>query len=254
MSKWDPEKYLVFQRQRTQPAIDLAKRVADRKPDTIADIGCGPGNSTAVLKAVFPDASSVLGIDNSTEMIERARKDHKGIDFAVASAAELSGSYDLLFSNACLQWIPDHEQLIPQLMAHLTDGGALAVQIPMNQEEPLFRAIHAVVSDGKWGFSHSVSGQNKVLSPDSYFNILSGCSTRFEMWETVYYHALPSHEHLMQWVRETRLRPYLSVLEAPEQRSLEQEILDKARDSYPVMGSGEIILRFRRFFFIACKN
>ena len=174
--------------------------------------------------------------------------------FAVASAAELSGSYDLLFSNACLQWIPDHEQLIPQLMAHLTDGGALAVQIPMNQEEPLFRAIHAVVSDGKWGFSHSVSGQNKVLSPDSYFNILSGCSTRFEMWETVYYHALPSHEHLMQWVRETRLRPYLSVLEAPEQRSLEQEILDKARDSYPVMGSGEIILRFRRFFFIACKN
>ena len=74
------------------------------------------------------------------------------------------------------------------------------------------------------------------------------------MWETVYYHALPSHEHLMQWVRETRLRPYLSVLEAPEQRSLEQEILDKARDCYPVMGSGEIILRFRRFFFIACKN
>ena len=79
MSKWDPEKYLVFQRQRTQPAIDLAKRVADRKPDTIADIGCGPGNSTVVLKAVFPDASSVLGIDNSAEMIERHGKTIKGL-------------------------------------------------------------------------------------------------------------------------------------------------------------------------------
>ena len=159
MSKWDPEKYLVFQQQRTQPAIDLAKRVADRKPDTIADIGCGPGNSTAVLKAVFPDASSVLGIDNSAEMIERARKDHKGIDFAVASAAELSGSYDLLFSNACLQWIPDHEQLIPQLMAHLTDGGALAVQIPMNQSMRLCRMGNGdspTVFPGKTRFFHPI--------------------------------------------------------------------------------------------------
>ena len=88
MSEWNPEKYLQFQKQRTQPAIDLANRVRDCNPQTVADIGCGPGNSTAILKSVFPKAV-ICGIDNSETMLEKARAAHSDIAFQLGSADNL---------------------------------------------------------------------------------------------------------------------------------------------------------------------
>ena len=252
MSEWNPEKYLLFKKQRTQPSIDLAKRVQEYNPNTIVDIGCGPGNSTAVLKSVFPNAH-ILGIDSSEKMIEKAKKEHSDIAFRLCSAEDLADSYDLIFSNACLQWIPDHETLIPNLMSKLNNGGVLAVQVPMNGGEPLFQIIKEVAADSKWNFADVHFEKNDVLTPAEYFDILSGCSSSFEIWETVYYHAIPSHEHLIEWVRSTRLRPYLDVLSDADKTLFEQEILDKAKIAYPFTGSGEVILKFRRFFFIARK-
>lgn len=119
MTEWNPEKYLLFQKQRTQPAIDLANRVRDCNPKTVADIGCGPGNSTAILQQVFPYAE-ICGIDNSETMLAKARAAHSDIPFLFGSADNLSARYDLLFSNACLQWLPAHETLIPKLLSNLT--------------------------------------------------------------------------------------------------------------------------------------
>lgn len=252
MSDWNPEKYLLFKKQRTQPAVDLARRMLDFQPRTIVDIGCGPGNSTAVLKRVFPDAR-LIGIDSSEGMIAKARNSYGDIEFSVCRAEELTGSYDLLFSNACLQWIPDHEALIPKLMARLNPGGALAVQLPMNQAEPLYSIISRVAADPKWDFCGAHFEKNDVLSPAEYYDILSRCTDSFEMWETVYYHALPSHEHLLEWVRSTRLRPYLDALDAAGAREFEAEILCASKAAYTPAGSGEVIFKFRRFFFIARK-
>lgn len=252
MSDWNPEKYLQFKKQRTQPAIDLANRVRESDPKTIVDIGCGPGNSTAVLKSVFPYAD-ILGIDSSENMIQKAKAEHGDLKFKRCSAEELDGFYDLLFSNACLQWIPDHEILIPRLMRNLTEDGVLAVQMPMNQNEPLFRIIREVAADPKWDFENVQLEKNDVLTPGEYFDILSACSSRFEMWETVYYHAMPSHDSLLDWVRSTRLRPYLDALNDANQAAFENEILNKVKDTYPVTQSGEVILKFRRFFFVAHK-
>lgn len=254
MSDWSPEKYLKFKKQRTQPAIDLANRVRDRNSETIVDIGCGPGNSTAVLKAVFPNAN-ILGIDSSDSMIQKAKQEHSDIEFAVCSAENLCGSYDLLFSNACLQWIPDHKELIPMLMDKLNDRGTLAVQMPMNLDEPLFRIISQVSAAPKWSsvFKDVYFEKNDTLSPQEYYDILSDCSLSFEIWETVYYHAMPSHEQLIEWVRGTRLRPYLDVLDDKNKAEFENDILLKVKDAYPVTASGEVILRFRRFFFTAEK-
>ncbi|RKJ76964.1 methyltransferase domain-containing protein [Butyricicoccus sp. 1XD8-22] len=253
MAYWNPEKYLLFQKQRTQPAIDLAMRISGLKPAVIADIGCGPGNSTAVLRSVFPEAETVLGLDYSVQMIDKARQLHPELRFEVCPAEEITGSYDLLFSNACLQWVPGHRTLLPQLMSHLREGGVLAVQMPANQEEPLYRVIREVAADSRWGFSGRVTETNGLLPPDAYFDILSGCQARFEMWETVYYHVLPSHAHLLQWVRETRLRPYLAVLGEAEKAAFEQEILTRAKPFYPLTGSGEVVFRFKRFFFTAYR-
>lgn len=250
MSDWNASQYLKFNTQRTQPAQDLAMRVKDLKPKTVADIGCGPGNSTAVLAAAFPD-SDILGIDSSPSMIEKAKKEHPNLKFMLCDALSLPGRYDLLFSNACLQWIPDHAILIPALMDKLTDGGVLAVQMPMNGEEPLFRLISETAD--RWGLAGVKAQPNETLTPPEYFDILTACSASFDMWETKYYHSLADHQSLIDWVKGTRLRPYLDFLGKEKGEEFETEILQRAKELYTVMSDGSVVLGFRRYFFTAVK-
>ncbi len=196
MSDWNADLYLKFKSQRTQPAIDLANRVRESSPRKVADIGCGPGNSTAILKSLFPD-SDIEGIDNSQNMIQKAQNNYEGIRFRLCDVHELGGGYDLLFSNACLQWVPDHESLLPELMQKLNPGGLLAVQIPMNGSEPLYQIITDVANEPKWNLKDICFEKNKTLSPNEYIDILSSCSRDFQIWETAYYHRLPTHQALV---------------------------------------------------------
>ncbi len=253
MSDWDSAQYLKFEAQRTQPAEDLANRAKFCRPQKVVDIGCGPGNSTAVLRSVFPGAA-VLGIDNSPNMIARAREQYPQAAFQVCDAQSLPDRYDLIFSNACLQWIPNHEVLIPNLMKKLNPHGALAVQIPMNGGEPLFQMIEEVAAEAKWGFGQEVFEANRTLKPDEYFDLLSDCSSSFQVWETVYYHHMPSHQSLVEWVKGTRLRPYLAALDSEGAAAFEKEIARRAAEIYPVRKNGGVVLRFRRFFFIAVSE
>ena len=251
MTDWNSTLYLKFKKERTQPAIDLANRIRTYHPEKIADIGCGPGNSTEVLKSVFPD-SEIHGIDNSQDMIVKARKEHPELTFCLCDVKDVQSGYDMFFSNACLQWIPDHASLIPGLMDKLNNKGILAIQLPMNQEEPLFCIIDEVASDSRWGLGKRFQ-TNGALRPDEYYDILSDCSSDFQMWETVYYHALPSHQALVDWVKGTRLRPYLDALDSGNAAKFENEILRRTVEAYPVRTDGNVLLRFRRFFFVAVK-
>lgn len=252
MSDWNSELYLKFKQQRTQPALDLVSRVRTLTPERMLDLGCGPGNSTAVLHSAFPNAN-VLGIDNSPNMIEKAKVEHPEISFQLCDAHGISSGCDLIFSNACLQWIPDHKELLPELMGKLNDGGTLAVQVPCNGNEPLYRIVFEVAADPKWGFQNIVLEPNGVLQSEEYFNILSVCSSSFDIWETVYYHALPSHQSLVDWIKGTRLRPYLNALSEEKAALFEKEILDRVIKTYPVMKNGTVVLKFRRLFFTATK-
>ena len=165
MADWHSEQYLKFAKERTQPARDLAARLTHLRPETVVDIGCGPGNSTQVLREVFPSAD-LFGIDSSPRMIEQARADHPNLCFRLCDASLLEGRYDLLFSNACLQWIPDHRTLLPALMGHLKDGGVLAVQMPRNGEEPLFRLIEVLAGEPHWDLRNVPGKINETLSPN----------------------------------------------------------------------------------------
>lgn len=255
MSEWNAEQYLKFKNQRTLPSIDLAKRIIKYNPDRILDIGCGPGNSTAVLADIFPDAY-ILGIDNSDDMIKKAAKSYPNLNFQlcdVTSELDKLDNYDVIFSNACLQWIPDHRQFIPKLMDKLNPGGVLAVQIPMNSQEKLFKIMDTAVKDPKWNFSSSDTETNKTLPPEEYFDILAACSSSFDIWETVYYHNMPTIQAMIEWIKGTRLRPYLNALDSDSAAKLEQEIFDLASETYQTQQNGEIIFKFRRFFFTAVK-
>lgn len=249
MSDWNSKQYLKFINERTQPAIDLAVRIKN-DPQTIVDIGCGPGNSTKVLRDTFPNAE-IWGIDSSPNMIERAKAENPDISFCLCDALSLEGKYDLLFSNACLQWIPNHSTLIPSLMEKLNDGGVLAVQVPINGDEPLFRLISEVAGEAKWGLSGIMLQPNETLTPPEYYNILSGCSSVFNMWEVKYHHTLPDHKALVEWVKGTRLRPYLDYLGAEKGAEFESEIIERSKKLYPIMSDGNVVLGFRRFFFTA---
>ncbi len=253
MADWNTKQYLKFKKQRTQPARDLAMRVSDIcSPHKIVDIGCGPGNSTTVLKEIFTDAH-IIGIDNSPNMIEKAKSEHPEIEFQLCDALQLTGKYDLIFSNACLQWIPEHSSLIPLLMSKLNDGGVLAVQIPMNGSEPLYKLVKEVANEPKWELDKVPAHTNETLTPNEYFNILTTYASSFDIWEVKYYHSLENHTALVDWIKGTRLRPYLDFLGEVRGAEFEAEIVSRTKAVYPCMDNGEVLLGFRRFFFVATK-
>lgn len=255
MAEWDSEQYLQFKSQRTQPAIDLANRIRAANPHTVLDIGCGPGNSTQVLKTRFPHAH-ILGIDNSENMIAKAAATYPDMAFKLMSVDEVCHSdanYDVIFSNACLQWVPNHREVLPLLFGRLRANGVLAVQVPINTQEPLFRIIKEIVHDEKWGFPASLHEQNSTLSGDEYFDILSSLTDNFDIWETVYYHTMPSIQAMVEWVKGTRLLPYTQALGKADVQRLIDEITERAATVYQKQTNGAILFRFRRLFFTATR-
>jgi Trans-aconitate methyltransferase len=257
MADWDSAQYLKFKNERTQPAIDLVNRISLGNPLKIADIGCGPGNSTQVLAARFPNAK-IIGIDSSENMVAAARKQYPGLEFRVGDASgDLTGlgtDFDLVFSNACIQWIEGHERLLPNLMKLLKTGGVLAVQTPMNYEEPIHKLIQRMAASPKWKpfFPHPRIFYN--LTQEEYFDLLSEISPDFSIWQTTYFHTMDSHRDIFEWYRSTGLKPYLDVLPEDEKPAFEKEILEGIRAGYPQQRNGKIIFRFPRFFFTAAAG
>lgn len=255
MPEWNSEQYLKFINQRTQPAIDLVQRIEIKNPQKVLDIGCGPGNSTKVLKNVFPKAH-ILGIDSSEDMIKKARETYPDIEFKFMDITDESQNLeniDIIFSNACLQWIPNHREFIPKIFSKLSKGGVLAVQIPLNSQEKLFKIMRETVNEDKWNFSSMSVEPNTTLKCEEYFDILSSLTDNFNIWETVYYHNMPSINAMVEWIKGTRLRPYLNALNSIDAKKLIDEISEKASRVYAKQENGEIIFKFRRFFFTATR-
>lgn len=250
MPDWDSAQYLKFKRERTQPSIDLINRIDLEAPADIIDIGCGPGNSTERLKRRYPNAR-ITGADNSPDMIATAISEYPEMEFIICDASkelsDIGRKFDIVFSNACIQWIPDHEALIPMMMELLKPGGVLAVQVPVNYNEP----IHKIK---RWSKKIPVRRIFYNLTPPDYFDIISRCTDDFNMWETIYCHRMKSHEDIMDWYRGAGLRPYLGVLSANDGAEFESDILNELKEAYPIRENGEIIFRFPRLFFTAVKQ
>ena len=254
MGDWNSAQYLMFENERTQPAIDLVNRICIDDPKKIIDIGCGPGNSTQALAQRFPNAY-ILGVDNSSNMIETAKRDYPNLDFKTCDVGKdlslIDNDFDVVFSNACIQWIPNHNQLLKNMIGLLKPDGILAVQTPMNYEEPIHKIIKAVSTSKKWKLEFASPRTLNNLTQSEYFDLLSEISSEFSMWETIYCHKLKSHKDIMEWYRGTGLRPYLDVLVDEKKKVFEQDIFDKVIKEYPIQKSGNIIFRFPRLFFIA---
>lgn len=254
---WNALQYLKFERERTQPATDLAARLDLSSPHRILDLGCGPGNSTAVLKNRFPEAQ-ITGADSSGSMVEAARKDYPELEFIQRDIStelnKLPHDLDIAFSNACLQWVPDHPALLPRLMSLLKPGGLLAVQIPMNHQEPIHKIIERTAAQSPWNQRIPYMRLFYTLSQEEYFDILADIASDFTIWQTTYLHRMPSHQAIMDWYSSTGLRPYLDAAVDEEVRNgFYHEVFRQVQEEYPIQKNGEIMFRFPRFFFIAKK-
>jgi len=256
MPVWDADQYLKFQRERTQPAIDLAARVRLEAPERIVDAGCGPGNSTAVLAALFPEAE-ISGLDSSAEMLETARASNADVHWFQAdlSTWEPETKYDLIFSNAVLQWVPDHDRVFPRLMSFLEPGGALAVQLPLHYDSPLHYLVEEVSELPEW--YEQTAAAREALSSETrsfYYDLLAPLSSDLDLWETEYIHVMESVESILEWFRGTGLRPYLEALPDSETRMrFEEELLKRYSQAYPLQKDGNVLFPFRRLFLVAYR-
>ena len=257
MDNWNSKQYLRFKEERTQPSKDLISRLSGLDPKSIIDIGCGPGNSTAALKSAFPKAE-VLGVDNSENMIKSAREEHENIDFMLCDVSvdldKINKKFDIVFSNACIQWVPDHYNLLKNMMNLLNNKGVLAVQTPMNYHEPIHEIIKETIAEPNWKNKISKSRIFYNLKPEEYHDCLSEISCDFNEWSVTYFYKLKSHEDIIEWYKSTGLRPYLSALNENDKRVFLKEIYKKVKKAYPVQKNGEIIFKFPRLFFTAVKG
>lgn len=256
MPDWNSEQYLKFKAQRTQPAIDLVNMIKSN-PREVIDVGCGPANSTAVLVERFP-AAHITGADNSADMLARAAQSCPKADFICLDAggdlSEHYDKYDLVFSNACIQWIACHNELLPRLFKMLKEGGTLAVQIPVNYDEPIHQIIGRLVKSPRWAEKFTQPRIFYTLTQGEYFDILSALTNSFEMKQITYLHRMPSAESIIEWYKGTGLRPYLSVLSEDDAALFEREVFEEVKKEYLPQQNGEIIFRFPRLLFTAVRE
>lgn len=250
---WDPERYLTFADERGRPFVELIARISAEDPQTVVDLGCGPGNLTGLLKQRWPVAD-VTGLDSSPEMVDKARALEDGVRYDVADLRDWSpaGPVDVLVCNATLQWIPGHLDLLPDLVAHVRPGGWFAFQVPGNFEEP----SHTIRWElqGEAPYARPTAGLSRPGShdPATYLRALQPLVRSVDAWETTYLHVLQGEDPVFEWVVGTSAGPVLQALDDELRPRFVADFKARLRLAYPDEGRGAV-LPFRRVFVVARK-
>jgi trans-aconitate 2-methyltransferase len=223
------------------------------------DLGCGPGNSAAVLAERWPDAE-ITGLDSSADMIERARREHPEHCWLAGDitewAASNGGQFDVVFSNAALQWVEDHAHVYPQLLARVAPGGALAMQIPGNIDALPHRLMRDVAASPAWNrwFPPGKPREWHHHELEFYYDVLAPTAARLDIWAAEYMHILPDAEAIVEWYRGTGLSPFLELLENDADRQcFEADYLALLRPHFSPRPAGGVLFPFRRIFVIAYR-
>ncbi|MEQ7010523.1 trans-aconitate 2-methyltransferase [Actinopolymorpha sp. B17G11] len=265
---WDPGQYLKYADERGRPFADLLARVGARDPRYVVDMGCGPGQLTAGLCARWPDAD-IEGVDSSVPMIERAQAlRDQGETAASTPAAGETGRLsfrlgdlrdwrperpvDVLITNATLQWVPGHVDLLPTWVSYLARDGWLALQVPGNFDSPSHRTLFALAAEEPWARHLTVPVRQRPSAPgpDVYLDVLAAAGCQVDAWETTYLHVLQGEDAVFEWVKGTGARPVLQALPDDVRPDFEAAYKARLREAYPPRDVGTV-LPYRRVFAVA---
>jgi trans-aconitate 2-methyltransferase len=257
--EWDPATYGQFGNHRDRPFFDLTSRVHADAPGQVVDLGCGPGNLTASLARRWPGAA-VEGLDSSADMLARAEALTAAVGNLSFREADIAGwaptpDTDVVISNAALQWVPGHQELLRGWLQALRPGAWFALQVPGNFTAPSHALMRALAESEQWAgrLAGVLRHDDAVSDPADYLEIMldSGCDA--DAWETTYQQVLPGRDPVLDWVRGTGLRPVLAVLPPDQAARFEAEYAGLLREAYPT-GAHGTVFPFRRIFAVARKR
>lgn len=254
---WSPSQYVKFEDERTRPARDLLAQVPLASVSAAIDLGCGPGNSTALLIERY-GIDVVSGLDSDPNMLHAAKKRLPKTELFAADLAawQPDRPVDLLFSNAVFQWVPDHLSVLSRLMDALAPGGVLAVQVPDNFSEPSHTLMRASAQAGPWRsrFDGFDDRREEIPAPGAYYERLASQCARFDIWHSIYQHPLQGAAAIVEWLRSTGLRPYLDRLGEEHREAFLADYTARVAEAYPEQADGRVLLPFPRLFFVAVKQ
>ena len=255
MTSWNPALYLSFADQRTRPAAELLARIPGPDPRTVIDLGCGPGNSTALLAARWPNAL-LEGLDSSPAMLEQAGASGVPARWVQADIASWSPAapYDLIFSNATFQWLEDQAALLPRLMDHVKPSGFFAFQVPANFHAPSHVLMRQVADEPQW--TERLKNVRGIVpaTAQGYYDMLAPHAASLDIWETEYLQVLDGEDPVYRWVSATGLRPYLDALAGKDKEDFIAQYKARLNHAYPRRADGKTLFPFQRLFVVAVRR
>ncbi len=251
--QWDPDRYLTFADERGRPFLELISRIDAEAPHTVVDLGCGAGNLTVLLARRWPRAQ-VLGVDSSAEMVAAAPVG-EGVEFTVGDIVGWRSDepVDVLVSNAALQWVPGHLDLLPGLVDAVAPGGWLAFQVPGNFAEPSHTIRRELAAEAPYAEHTAGVATPDAHDAETYLQVLRGLGCEVDAWETTYLHVLHGEDPVFTWVSGTGARPTLQALPDDLRPAFEEEFKRRLREAYPER-DGAVVLPFRRVFAVARRT
>lgn len=252
---WNAQLYGAYKKERSQPSADLVNRIKDNDFKRILDVGCGSGMSTAALAAAFKNAE-IIGADLSENMLEAAKKTLPEIDFVQRDCSKPlfdMGKFDLIFSNAFMQWLTNQEEFINNSFEMLNENGVFAAQLPLSYLMPTSKCINEAKTVLPERLRNAEVRKTVAFSANDYYDILSKLSDDVNIWVTDYYHVMDSHENILNFIRGTALNPYTEKLDEIECERFLNKVLDNIKNAYAVQKNGKILFPFKRLFIVAKK-
>ncbi|MBX7431820.1 trans-aconitate 2-methyltransferase [Mycobacterium sp. Y57] len=250
---WSPDAYLAFADHRGRPFVDLLARVDAHDPRRVVDLGCGPGNLTETLPSRWPGAV-VEAWDSSPEMVHAARE--RGVDAHVGDVRDWvpAADTDVVISNAVLQWVPEHRELVSRWAAQLAPGSWIAFQVPDNFDAPSHRVVRDLARRPQWSDAlgdYPFHGEDMVDPPLGYAGGLTDAGCTVDAWETMYVHPLTGANPVLEWITGTALRPVRDALDDAAWDQFRSELIPLLDAEYPRRADGITFFPFRRIFVVA---
>ncbi|GAA4561002.1 trans-aconitate 2-methyltransferase [Pseudonocardia xishanensis] len=243
---WDPALYLDFDDHRARPFHDLLARVRAVAPRRVVDLGCGPGNMTALLAARWPEAV-LEALDSSAEMVAAAQA--AGIPAHRQAVEDWAPEpdTDVVVTNAVLQWVPSHRTLLPSWLRALPSGATFAMQVPGNFAAPSHALARSLAAER----GIRLRGEAGVGEPAEYAALFAAAGAEADVWETTYVQRLTGEDPVLHWISSTALRPVRDALSAAEYADFTADLAPRLREAYPADAGGHTWFPFRRIFAVA---